>query len=85
MQDRVTIEVTDGVADVRLARGEKLNAIDRAMFDALAEAIATLSDRPDLRAVVLSGKGYISGFHTAAVPLPKNQSRTDMPPVFISG
>lgn len=69
MQDRVTIEVTDGVADVRLARGEKLNAIDRAMFDALAEAIATLSDRPDLRAVVLSGKGdgFCSGLDMAAM------------------
>lgn len=69
MQDRVTMTVTDGVADVRLARGEKLNAIDRAMFDALAEAIATLSDRSDLRVVVLSGEGdgFCSGLDMAAM------------------
>ena len=42
MEDGAAIAVTDGGGDVRLARGEKLNAIDRAMFDALAEAIDTL-------------------------------------------
>lgn len=69
MQDRVTMTVTDGVADVRLARGEKLNAIDRAMFDALAEAIDSLSSRTDLRAVVLSGEreGFCSGLDMAAM------------------
>lgn len=69
MDGRVTIAVTDGVADVRLARGEKLNAIDRAMFDALAEAIDALSERPDLRAVVLSGEGegFCSGLDMAAM------------------
>ncbi len=69
MDGRVTIAVTDGVADVRLARGEKLNAIDRAMFDALAEAIDALSSRSDLRAVVLSGEGegFCSGLDMAAM------------------
>lgn len=69
MQDRVTMTVTDGVADVRLARGEKLNAIDRAMFDALAGAIKTLAGRADLRAVVLSGEGdgFCSGLDMAAM------------------
>ncbi len=69
MRDRVAIEVAGGVADVRLARGEKLNAIDRAMFDALAEAIATLAARTDLRAVVLSGEGegFCSGLDMAAM------------------
>ncbi|WP_433909305.1 crotonase/enoyl-CoA hydratase family protein [Sphingomonas yabuuchiae] len=69
MQDRVTMTVTDGVADVRLARGEKLNAIDRAMFDALAGAIDALSSRTDLRAVVVSGEGdgFCSGLDMAAM------------------
>jgi len=69
MDGRVTIAVTDGVADVRLARGEKLNAIDRAMFDALAGAIDALSSRADLRAVVLSGEGegFCSGLDMAAM------------------
>ncbi len=69
MESRVTIAVEEGVADVRLARGEKLNAIDRAMFDALAEAIETLGARPDLRVVVLSGEGdgFCSGLDMAAM------------------
>jgi enoyl-CoA hydratase/carnithine racemase len=32
---RVTVQITDGVADVRLARPEKRNALDPAMFAAL--------------------------------------------------
>ncbi|WP_343528129.1 crotonase/enoyl-CoA hydratase family protein [Sphingomonas sp.] len=69
MRDRVTIEVNGGIADVRLARGEKLNAIDREMFDALAEAIDALAGRGDLRVVVLSGEGdgFCSGLDMAAM------------------
>ncbi|WP_267434616.1 crotonase/enoyl-CoA hydratase family protein [Sphingomonas sp. GM_Shp_1] len=69
MRDRVTIEVDKGVADVRLSRGEKLNAIDGAMFGALAEAIETLAARTDVRAVVLSGEGdgFCSGLDMAAM------------------
>ncbi|WP_230482801.1 crotonase/enoyl-CoA hydratase family protein [Sphingomonas sp. Leaf21] len=69
MQDRVTIAVDDGVADVRLSRREKLNAIDGRMFDALVEAIDTLAARTDVRAVVLSGEGdgFCSGLDMAAM------------------
>jgi enoyl-CoA hydratase/carnithine racemase len=49
--------VVDGVADVRLNRPEKLNALDMALFTALAETAATLADTPAVRAVVLSGAG----------------------------
>lgn len=38
MSDRVSISIQDGVADVRLARPEKMNALDPAMFDALSAA-----------------------------------------------
>ena len=37
MSDRVTVNIEAGVADVRLNRPEKLNALDSAMFQALAE------------------------------------------------
>lgn len=57
MQDRVTIDVRDGVADVRLNRPEKLNALDAAMFNALLEAGDRLRQEPGVRAVVLSGEG----------------------------
>lgn len=57
MSDRVLVNVVDGVADVRLNRPEKLNALDSAMFKALTDAGESLKDRSDVRAVVLSGEG----------------------------
>ncbi|MET0221960.1 MAG: crotonase/enoyl-CoA hydratase family protein [Tardiphaga sp.] len=57
MQDRVTIDITDGVADVRLVRADKMNALDMAMFEALVAATEQLSREKGLRAVVLSGEG----------------------------
>jgi enoyl-CoA hydratase/carnithine racemase len=55
--ERVTIEVTDGVADVRLNRPEKRNALDAAMFAGLVDASERLGKDPGVRAVVLSGEG----------------------------
>src|SRR5436305_1712746 len=57
MSDRVTMTIEGGVADVRLSRGEKMNAIDNAMFEALVETGEQLKERQDVRAVVLSGEG----------------------------
>jgi len=57
MSDRVIIEVKAGVADVRMNRPDKLNALDSAMFTALVRASAELKARSDVRAVVLSGEG----------------------------
>jgi enoyl-CoA hydratase/carnithine racemase len=55
--DRVSVSVSDGVADVRLNRPEKINALDMAMFNALVETGASLAADPAVRAVVLSGAG----------------------------
>jgi enoyl-CoA hydratase/carnithine racemase len=57
MSDRVTVSVDAGVADVRLNRPEKRNALDGAMFTALAEAGERMKTEPGLRCVVLSGEG----------------------------
>jgi enoyl-CoA hydratase/carnithine racemase len=57
MTDRVSCVVTDGVADVRLTRGDKMNALDSAMFEALVSVGERLKTEPGLRAVVLSGEG----------------------------
>lgn len=54
---RVTLEVDDGVATVRLNRPEKLNALDAAMFEALVDAGTGLLEREDVGAVVLCGEG----------------------------
>jgi enoyl-CoA hydratase/carnithine racemase len=56
-EQRVTVKVSDGVADVRLTRPEKRNALDGAMFVALITAGERLKSEPGLRAVVLSGEG----------------------------
>jgi len=40
MNDRIQLVINDGIADVRLARPTKLNALDPAMFKAIAEAVA---------------------------------------------
>ena len=55
--DRISLSIADGVADVRLNRPDKLNALDPAMFAAIAEIGAQLADNRKLRAVVLSGEG----------------------------
>jgi enoyl-CoA hydratase/carnithine racemase len=57
MTDRVTISIEAGVADVRLNRPDKMNALDGAMFRALADAGEQLKSDPSVRAVVLSGEG----------------------------
>jgi enoyl-CoA hydratase/carnithine racemase len=57
MSDRVAISIDGGVADVRLNRPDKLNALDPAMFAAIAAAGADLAADPAVRAVVLSGEG----------------------------
>jgi enoyl-CoA hydratase/carnithine racemase len=55
--ERVAVAIESGVADVVLARPRKHNALDRAMFDALAAAIDGLREDRALRAVVLRGDG----------------------------
>ena len=56
-EGRVSFTLTDGVADVRLTRADKMNALDPAMFAGIAAAITELNTTPGLRVVVLSGEG----------------------------
>jgi enoyl-CoA hydratase/carnithine racemase len=57
MSERVTVSMEDGVADVRLNRPDKLNALDQAMFAALVETGQRVAADRTVRAVVLSGEG----------------------------
>jgi len=57
MNDRVAITIEDGVADVRMVRVDKMNALDNAMFEALVGAGERLRTEKGVRAVVLSGEG----------------------------
>jgi enoyl-CoA hydratase/carnithine racemase len=56
-EDRIKVTVVDGVADVRLVRADKMNALDAAMFEALVATSAQLATVKSVRAVVLSGEG----------------------------
>jgi enoyl-CoA hydratase/carnithine racemase len=55
--DRVSVTIENGVADVRLDRADKMNALDGPMFDALVATSAALAEDRSVRAVVLSGNG----------------------------
>lgn len=64
---RIQIEIDSaGIADVKLTRGDKMNAVDTAMFVEVAEAGRNLARDKALRAVVLSGEGraFCAGLDT---------------------
>jgi enoyl-CoA hydratase/carnithine racemase len=68
MQDRVSVSLSQGIADVRLNRPDKLNALDAAMFEAIVAAGRALRAQRGLRAVVLSGegRGFCAGLDVAS-------------------
>lgn len=57
MEQRVSISISEGIADVRLVRADKMNALDAEMFEALVAATERLDREKGVRAVVLSGEG----------------------------
>jgi len=69
MADRISVRIEAGVADVRLARPEKLNAVDGEMFEALVATGERLASDRSLRAVVLSGegRGFCAGIDLASL------------------
>lgn len=66
MNDRVTIDIEDGIAEVTLNRPDKLNAFDTAMFAAVSAAGERLRAQPGLRAIILTGagRGFCAGIDT---------------------
>jgi enoyl-CoA hydratase/carnithine racemase len=75
MKDRVSIDLRDGVADVRLIRADKMNALDNAMFEGIIEAGDRLREMKGLRCVVLSGEGkaFCAGLDMASFAAMKSQ------------
>lgn len=70
MSDRVTITMLEGgIADVRFNRPDKMNALDAAQWEAIAEAIDQLKAMAGLRVVVLSGEGraFCAGLDLASM------------------
>ena len=67
--DRVSIDLgDDGVAQVRLTRADKMNALDPEMFEQIIAAGRALHDAKGVRAVVLSGEGksFCAGLDTSS-------------------
>lgn len=57
MTERVTVSIDAGIAQVRLNRPDKRNALDLSMFRAIAGAGEALKDATDVRVIVLAGEG----------------------------
>lgn len=57
MNERVVTTIDNGVAELRLDRADKHNALDPAMFEGIRQAGEALGERGDVRAVVLYGAG----------------------------
>jgi 2-(1,2-epoxy-1,2-dihydrophenyl)acetyl-CoA isomerase len=56
-EPHVLVDVADGIGTVTLNRPDKLNAFFGTMRDEIAEALEGLGGRPDVRVVVVTGKG----------------------------
>lgn len=67
MPDAVVVEVSDGIAEVRLNRPEVMNAFNDDLFEGLIEVGEALRNDAGLRAVVMSGegRGFCAGLDTS--------------------
>ncbi|MEU6137727.1 crotonase/enoyl-CoA hydratase family protein [Nocardioides sp. NPDC047086] len=65
----VTTEINDGIAQVRLNRPDKLNALTLELLQELVETAKVLGKNHDLRAVVIAGEGdaFTAGLDFASV------------------
>ena len=84
--DRVRYTIEGGVADVRLSRPDKMNALDDAMFEALVDVGVELADNNEVRAVVLTGEGraFCAGLdfgRFADMKQGKQRPMTERPPL----
>ena len=57
MNDRIELKVSNHIAQVRFARGEKMNALDEKMFAAIHDLDARLRADDSIRVVLVSGEG----------------------------
>ncbi len=74
--ERVSIDLgEDGVAQVRLTRPDKMNALDPEMFERIIAAGSALHHMQGLRAVVLSGEGasFCAGLDTSTFGQQKDE------------
>ena len=67
MEDRISLNIDEGVAHATLIRADKMNALDGRMFSAFVEVGQLLRSDSSVRAVVLSaeGKAFCAGLDTS--------------------
>ncbi|MDB5691859.1 MAG: crotonase/enoyl-CoA hydratase family protein [Alphaproteobacteria bacterium] len=74
-EERIAIARDGGVAHVELAREDRLNAMDEAMFEAIGDAFRELAADPSVRVILLTARGrhFSAGLdlHYAASQFPK--------------
>lgn len=60
----IEFEISGAIAEIRLNRPEKLNAVNAAMIEDLGRALDDAEQQDDVRAIILSGNGraFSSGF-----------------------
>ncbi|MFT7366042.1 MAG: enoyl-CoA hydratase/carnithine racemase [Marinobacter psychrophilus] len=68
-QERVLIDIEDGIATVTLNRPDKYNGLDMPMFDAVTNAAKTLKKDRSVRVIILcgAGKAFCSGLDIKTV------------------
>ena len=82
MTDHVRISRHGRVLHLALARPEKKNALTRAMYAALADALSEASGDADIRAVVLSGEGGVFTAGNDLFDFMTDPPRDETSPVF---
>lgn len=77
----VTIDVKDYIADVRLNRPDRYNALNFDMAEAIIKAGQALAERKDIRVVVFSGEGpgFCSGLDLQAFQTPGGGDQPKQP------
>ena len=57
INERILLSTKDGIANVVLSRADKMNAIDKKMFEALVQTGEQIKADKSIRVVVISGEG----------------------------
>jgi len=72
MSPHIKVSESDGIIELVFDRPDKHNAIDRAMLDALADALARYATEPELRVMLIraNGKYFSSGADLTALSMP---------------
>lgn len=83
MENRVTVSINNHIADVKLNRPDKMNALDDAMFLALIDTGLSLAKDASVRCIVLSGEGkaFCAGLDLSNFKMPDADSSITAKPL----